>query len=340
MPKVSIIIPVYNVEKYLAECLDSAIGQTLRDIEIICVDDGSTDRSPEILDEYAKKDSRIIVIHQQNAGPGPARNVGIDLAKGEYIAFLDSDDVMKLTLCEKAAQVAERENADMTYFLYENNRSQRKSKYERFILEGRGNQLGIENLLKNVVLWSKLWRTRFIKDGHLMFPNDFLGTEDIIFNWYALSLSPKVAFLPERLLWYRVTPNSLTLNLKRGYFRNIVTVFDRIKENLLYIDKYKDKLKKLFIETKLHYMAAVYLDTPKVEQQAMLDEIRASLGEDERNYLNGSHNLPWYVTDFYNALDGSKIAQVKCNINSVLRYARQTYHLQLINLKEKLRKIA
>ena len=92
MPKVSVIIPVYNVEKYLRECLDSVINQTLKDIEIICIDDGSTDSSLSILKEYAKKDKRIKIIKQKNLGAGAARNKGIKIAKGEFVIFLDSDD--------------------------------------------------------------------------------------------------------------------------------------------------------------------------------------------------------------------------------------------------------
>lgn len=91
-PKISVIIPVYNTEKYLCECLDSVINQTLEDIEIICVDDGSTDGSPKILEDYSRKDSRITVIIQENCGSGPARNKGIRTAKGEYVVFMDSDD--------------------------------------------------------------------------------------------------------------------------------------------------------------------------------------------------------------------------------------------------------
>lgn len=93
MPVVSVIIPVYNAEKYLRECLDSVINQTFKDIEIICVDDGSTDNSVNILNEYAERDNRVIVLKQNNSGPSKARNLGWDLAKGIYIAFLDSDDV-------------------------------------------------------------------------------------------------------------------------------------------------------------------------------------------------------------------------------------------------------
>ncbi len=92
MPKVSIIVPVYNVEKYLSTCLDSLINQTLKDIEIICINDGSTDNSLNILNEYAQKDTRIIVINKENSGPGSCRNLGIEKATGEYIQFVDSDD--------------------------------------------------------------------------------------------------------------------------------------------------------------------------------------------------------------------------------------------------------
>ncbi len=91
-PKISIIIPVYNTEKYLHECLNSVVSQTIKDIEIICIDDGSTDNSYQILQEYAEKDSRFVILQQENKGAGAARNKGIEIAKGEFVAFLDSDD--------------------------------------------------------------------------------------------------------------------------------------------------------------------------------------------------------------------------------------------------------
>ena len=91
--KISVIVPVYNQAPYLAECLDSVLAQTLRDIEVVCVDDGSTDGSGRMLDDYAARDSRVKVIHQANAGAGPARNVGMDVAKGDFLAFMDPDDL-------------------------------------------------------------------------------------------------------------------------------------------------------------------------------------------------------------------------------------------------------
>ena len=100
-PKISVIIPVYNTEKYLRQCLDTVVAQTLKDIEIILVDDGSTDDSLLICREYARKDDRIHVYHQENQGAGPARNYGIKVAKGQYFSFLDADDLFKLDMLER-----------------------------------------------------------------------------------------------------------------------------------------------------------------------------------------------------------------------------------------------
>ena len=111
--KVSVIIPVYNTEQYLGQCLDSVIGQTLKDIEIICVDDGSWDRSPEILRWHAVADGRIRIIRQQNSGLGEARNSGLKAATGEYIAFLDSDDWYEPAALEKLYEQAVKDDADI-----------------------------------------------------------------------------------------------------------------------------------------------------------------------------------------------------------------------------------
>ena len=115
---VSVIIAVYNAEKFLGQCLDSIVGQTLKDIEIICVNDGSTDSSLEILEEYAKKDSRLKVFTKENEGLGgaSARNYGLDIACGKYISILDSDDFFELEMLEKAVKKAEATNSDIVVF--------------------------------------------------------------------------------------------------------------------------------------------------------------------------------------------------------------------------------
>lgn len=113
MPKVSIIIPIYNVAKYLDKCLESCCNQTFKDIEIICINDGSTDMSKEIVDKYAKKDNRIIAIHKKNEGVISARNVGLNIAKGEYIFLLDGDDNIPTDCIESLNDIAKKFNADI-----------------------------------------------------------------------------------------------------------------------------------------------------------------------------------------------------------------------------------
>ena len=115
-PKVSVIIPVYNVEDYLCKCLDSLINQTLKSIEIICVDDGSTDRSLEVLKKYAIKDERVFVIQQKNNHAGVARNRGLEIARGEYVIFLDSDDYFEEELLWDAYSSAIETKADVVLF--------------------------------------------------------------------------------------------------------------------------------------------------------------------------------------------------------------------------------
>ena len=115
-PKVSVIIPVYNVERYLTDCLDSLLRQTLVDIEIICVNDGSTDGSPDILMRYAKLDSRMIILNQENSGLSSARNAGLDIAQGEYLYFLDSDDYIDANALQILYIKAQEDDLDILFF--------------------------------------------------------------------------------------------------------------------------------------------------------------------------------------------------------------------------------
>lgn len=109
MKKVSIIVPIYNVEKYLHQCVDSLLNQTLRNLEVILVDDGSPDSCPRICEEYKKKDTRVKVVHKQNGGLSDARNAGMKLVEGEYVAFIDSDDYVDLHMFEKLYAAAKKE---------------------------------------------------------------------------------------------------------------------------------------------------------------------------------------------------------------------------------------
>ena len=114
MPKISVIVPVYNVEKYLRKCIESILNQTFREFELILVDDGSTDSSGKICDEYALKDSRIKVIHKENGGASSARNAGLDVAKGEYIGFVDSDDWIEMDMYGELYRLIKENNTDIS----------------------------------------------------------------------------------------------------------------------------------------------------------------------------------------------------------------------------------
>ena len=118
MPTISVIVPVYKVEPYIRKCVDSILGQTFSDIQVILVDDGSPDQCGKICDEYAKQDNRVEVIHKENGGLSDARNEGVKYATGKYILFVDSDDYIAEDLVEKTVEVAETQNCDIVLFDY------------------------------------------------------------------------------------------------------------------------------------------------------------------------------------------------------------------------------
>lgn len=168
----SVIVPVYNVEKYLPRCLDSLIGQTLRNIEIICIDDGSTDNSGKILDEYASRDNRIKVVHQENQGLACARNRGLELVTTEWFTFVDSDDYVALNMLETMLQAVFKEKADICICNCDlpdkgyQSVSQKKFKMKDELITGY-QALEYMNLPKSwpwVTAWNKLYRTELFKE--------------------------------------------------------------------------------------------------------------------------------------------------------------------------------
>jgi len=170
MIKISVIIPVYNVEKFLRHCLDTVLSQTLAEFEAICVNDGSPDNCGKILDEYAQKDTRIKVIHQANQGAGEARNVGIRHSVGDYLFFMDADDYIDGRFLEEMFLAAETQNADIVetsriYNVYgpDDIRIFTKKKMEGF--HGSG------NFFRCDVIWDKLFKADVVKRHSMLFPN-------------------------------------------------------------------------------------------------------------------------------------------------------------------------
>ncbi len=248
MKVVSVIIPVYNVEKYLPKCLDSVVGQTYTNLEIICVNDGSPDNSSAILEDYAKKDSRIKVINQANKGLSGARNTGIESATGEYIVFLDSDDWMDAEAIKTAIKYSE--NADTVMWGYVREFSDKSLEKKIFNGDRNFDEEETRNLhrrlagltgeeLRNpentdalVTAWGKLYTARFIKDNNLQFVDTkVIGTEDLLFNMYYFGFAKRCFFIDKPFNHYRKdNETSLTRSYKSKLFSQWSELYSRIRK--------------------------------------------------------------------------------------------------------------
>ncbi len=210
--KVSVIIPVYNVENYLARCLDSVLGQTLKDIEIICVNDGSTDKSVEILQKYAKKDARIKVVNQKKEGVSVARNTGIVNATGEYIAFLDSDDFVDLDFYEKLFNNIEIQKADIACASIIRENEKKKTclvDYTKVeVSHNTTEKFLLAHSPKYNFVWNKLYRRKFLVNNNLKFVVGMIY-EDMCFTPDVLETSGCLITVPNTYYHYWKTPNSL-----------------------------------------------------------------------------------------------------------------------------------
>ena len=213
MPLVSVIIPVYNVEEYLRQCLDSVREQTLSDIEIICVNDSSTDGSLSILEEYEKKDPRIQVVTQPNGGAGAARNKGLSMASGKYLSFLDSDDFFEPDMLELAYKKAEEDKADFVVF----NSDQYYTDRKRFVdvswtlrikelppYTPFNHRQMTDNIFKVFVgwAWDKLYNREFVEKNHLLFQEQ-RTSNDMLFVFSAVAIAKRISIVNKILAHQR-----------------------------------------------------------------------------------------------------------------------------------------
>ena len=203
-PKVSIIVPVYNTEPWLRECMDSLVNQTLKEIEIICVDDGSPDNCGKILDEYAKKDTRIIVIHQKNQGVSAARNAGLNVASGEYITFVDSDDYVDLNTYEKMYNLAKKDEIDILQFKFRRFQGiiGNKNSKIRFSDSAVLSLCGYLDRRVSGFVFDKLFKYDLIKDK-VKFPVGIQICEDTCFGYTALGMANRIKIITATCYNYR-----------------------------------------------------------------------------------------------------------------------------------------
>ena len=285
-PLISVIVPVYNVEKYIHRCVDSIINQTYTNLEIILIDDGSTDRSGKICDEYLKVDSRVKVIHQENTGVGAARNTGLKYCRGEFITFVDSDDYISLDLIE--VLFSKIDDADYVSCGFSRCDSEERIKYaflpaEEIVLTGKDtlyrHYTGYNERAKIscFYVWGKLYR-KVLWIGN-EFPEGLLF-EDIYLMPYMHLQCKKVKFISYAGYYYREDPNSITNTANSAYrkkaFRDSFIIWDdHIK---FYNEQSMDEL----------VIAVECLKIDKIISQSITDTIPEGMDELAKNILKTS----------------------------------------------------
>lgn len=264
MAKISIIVPIYNVERYLDRCMQPLLHQTLHDIEIILVDDGSPDQCPNLCDDYARRDSRIKVIHQKNGGLGFARNSGLEIATGEYVAFCDSDDFVERNMYASLYEEAKASDADVVFsnFFIETRKGQwieNKEVSER--TEWRGKE--IEAFMLDMVasapymkqerryqmsVWHSIYRRSIIEDHHLRFLSEReVGSEDFPFQMEFMKLAKKIVFIPTALYYYCNNMSSLTAKYNTDMFDRYKKLYRVLSDILWKEDICQQRLDRFFI---------------------------------------------------------------------------------------------
>lgn len=246
-PKISIIVPVYNAEKYLHRCIDSILNQTFIDFEVLLINDGSTDSSGVICDEYAKKDSRIKVFHKRNGGVSSARNIGVVNMTGEYCIHCDSDDYMEYNLLEEVYSCARRHSADMVIFDYYVDFDETKQ-----VKYAKPTSLDPLSVCKDILgtklhgsTWNKLLKTETIKDSNLLFKESISYCEDVLFNVEFLLLQPKVKYLNKALYHYVQHDESITNRASLFQVASLSSYVLSLKELLIEKQQYQE-LEKFF----------------------------------------------------------------------------------------------
>ena len=328
MVKVSVIVPVYNVENFLKECLDSIVNQTLYDIEIICINDGSTDNSLAILESYAKSDDRIKIISQENKGLGAVRNVAFNHISGDYVFFIDSDDYIDLNTLKKLYENAISNDSDLVFFKIARFDEEGNLNYDLpgFDFENVFGEVDYNNFtftysdVKSYVMnasfatWIKLYKKSFLdKFDDLRFPEG-LAYEDVPFHIKVMLYGSKISFVPEFLYFYRINPNSIMNTSSNGF--DIFEICDLV-EMFLIEKNFYDEFKEEFVFFKIAQILSKIISTESEEY--------FQLAKDEFSNMNVSNNSK--IPDYY-----LKRFNLVLKSNSLIEYITGHYEISLFNL--------
>lgn len=256
---ISIIIPVYNTEKYLCKCLDSILAQTYTNWEAILVDDGSTDNCGKICDEYVAKDNRFKVIHQENGGVVNARNKGLAIAKGEFLAFVDSDDYIEPTMFEEMLSLAEKDNLDIVWC---NLNEIHKDHIEKEIIDITDDiEYNIKKLLRFKLpgyLWNKIIKKCFWDNSQIKTDNKAVICEDTYISMQLFLNNPRMGVVEKELYNYvRYNTSAATRTGEKSLLvraeRNIINIYELLKKNHL-LDKYIDDFSQTAMRLKIEML--------------------------------------------------------------------------------------
>jgi glycosyltransferase involved in cell wall biosynthesis len=311
-PLVSVTMSAYNIEPYLRECLDCVVNQTLKDIEIICVNDGSSDGTLAILQEYAAHDSRIIIVDKQiNEGLAVARNQAIDLASGKYIGFVDGDDLLDRDLFRKAYECAELNQSDLLfwdYLTFLNDKDLHKKITAPSSMQAISPTNKIALLQRPAFFWTKLIRTDILKSLAISFPKG-LSRQDIPVHWKLVTQLDKIAILPERLYFYRQQPSATTYQTD-WRMADLAIVMDLVQlylhESGLY-DTYKD----IFLQKQLELLSGFVNGVDEHLKPKAMQWVLDRLGDDHWYYIYDKKPLRWQARDFYLTINGSLSAKIR-----------------------------
>lgn len=314
---ISVIIPVYNVEQYLRECIDSVLKQTYKNFEIILIDDGSTDKSGEICDEYVTKDKRVSVIHKENGGLSVARNTGFSLAKGDYIFFLDSDDWILEETLEELITKARKENVDFIFFdsasfidgdesIQIEQRYVRKNNYKPDSGKNMFVQLQINKDYHSAVQMY-FYKAEFLKKADVSFYPGILY-EDMLYTFEMFYKADKVAHLSKVLYQRRYRSGSImTSKKKKKNFDSAAVVYHKVKDVSDKLDIIDDESSKTYIVRCAFNALNMYKDLSSQERAECKSDYKKLKQDILQNKAFGSKALhmrcygvfPWFCYKVY-----------------------------------------
>lgn len=332
-PKVSVIIPVYNVEEYLRQCLDSIVNQTLKEIEIICVDDGSTDSSLEILKEYAAKDHRITVITQQNLHAGVARNAGLTVAKGKYVHFLDSDDWIELNTYEKLYQLAQSKNIEILKFKSYTFDNVEQNISTSYFTEMQGvsqklfnSFLTLEKDYKELINvsdapWSGIYKLDFLKKNLIFFDN-LLCANDTSFFYRCLINMNKLYLSDKHFVYYRINNSKSLIGIRALHFDCMINQYNIIM-NL--IKKCNANILNCMQKHLIH--AILYRYSKYIQIKTITNELQNKLYKEIKNWIYNqkitSNMIDEEVIDIFNTLKNTIAVSIIIPVYNAEKYLKK-----------------